>query len=201
MNRLRPLISVLLSPSSVLSPPSSVLRPTAQLSQSRGTARVVITAVNEGFNRDPGALFLAGGPTASVVSETADGPAVRACPLNSVTGHSPEIFFHAVRTDHETARTGPAKTLLLRAGAAYVLFRPPPSSLLPGFFQTVHFSLLSVFELYSNFKSHNCADGHENRADAMQCPESHFDWLCPAAFVPFVVFVVIKLCSGLSSLV
>ena len=38
--------------------------PTAHVSQSRGTARVVITAVSEGFNRDPGALILAGGPTA-----------------------------------------------------------------------------------------------------------------------------------------
>ena len=75
----------------------------------------------------------------SVVSETSDGAAVRARPLDSVTGHAPEIFFHTVRTDHKTTGAGPAKSLLLRAGGANILFRPSPSSGAPEFVLTVHF--------------------------------------------------------------
>jgi len=65
--------------------------------------------------------------------------------LDTVAGHAPEIFFHAIRTNHETTGAGPTKNLLLRAGRANIFFRPPPCPLGPRLFPTVHFYLPSVF--------------------------------------------------------
>jgi hypothetical protein len=48
--------------------------------------------------------------------------AIRTLPGNSVTGHSPEIFFHAVLADGKSAPTSPAERRMLAAAGAWDFF-------------------------------------------------------------------------------
>jgi hypothetical protein len=62
----------------------------------------------------------------SLVAETAYGSAVGAGPRDAVAGHAPEVFLHAIGTDHEPARAGPAKGLVRSARGADVPLGAPP---------------------------------------------------------------------------
>jgi hypothetical protein len=44
--------------------------------------------------------------------------AIRTLPGNSITGHSPEIFFHATLADGKSAPASPAKRRMLAAACA-----------------------------------------------------------------------------------
>jgi hypothetical protein len=63
---------------------------------------------------------------ASIVTETPDVAAIGACPDDSVAGHPPEIFFHAIGADHEAAGTAPAERLFPAACRAYIHFMTTP---------------------------------------------------------------------------
>ena len=52
--------------------------------------------------------------------------AVRACPVNGVAGHAPQIFHHALLAYLKTAATGPAKKGFLAAYMAEILLSPSP---------------------------------------------------------------------------
>lgn len=48
--------------------------------------------------------------------------AIRTLPGNAITGHSPEVFLHAVLADGESAPTSPAKRRMLAAAGAGTFF-------------------------------------------------------------------------------
>jgi hypothetical protein len=79
----------------------------------------------------------------SLVSKPTLLTAVRAGPSNSVAGHAPHIFFHAVRTDLKAAPAGPAEGKISAAQMA-VVFLSSSSPFLPGcrfcllYFHKVH---------------------------------------------------------------
>jgi methylmalonyl-CoA mutase cobalamin-binding subunit len=56
----------------------------------------------------------------SIVAEPANLSTVGAGPDNAVAGHTPEILFHAIGADHESAGAGPAKRLFSTAGGAVI---------------------------------------------------------------------------------
>ncbi len=56
-----------------------------------------------------------------LISEVVLLPTVRAVPGDVVTGHTPEVFLHAVLTHGKTTFAGPGKTNLFATGNALVL--------------------------------------------------------------------------------
>lgn len=69
----------------------------------------------------------------SVITEAPDRATIGARPVNSVTGHAPEIFFHAIRADHEAAGTSPAEGLFQAARLTNIFAGPSPCTFSPAF--------------------------------------------------------------------
>ncbi len=62
----------------------------------------------------------------SLISKPTLLTAVRACPINGVAGHAPQIFHHALLAYLKTAATGPAKGSFFAAQMAEIFFFASP---------------------------------------------------------------------------
>jgi len=70
--------------------------------------------------------------------------AVRACPVNGVAGHAPQIFHHALLAYLKTATTGPAKEGFLAAYMAEILLSPSPFGYWPAVYWLCFHSQISM---------------------------------------------------------
>jgi hypothetical protein len=61
--------------------------------------------------------------------------AVRACPINGVAGHAPQIFHHALLAYLKTTTAGPAEGDFLGTYMAAILFLPSPFGFLPAVYR------------------------------------------------------------------